>query len=74
MAYHNGQYQIEIRMENGKRKSYVMTIFRIISKYDDGTPKECDMVRPQDKVILEGNEEFMTAFIPLEMVGNGGPG
>lgn len=74
MAYDNGRYVLDLKMEDGSKKRYVMAVFRIISKREDGTPQECDMVMPNDKVILEGNEEFMTAFIPMEMVGNGGGG
>lgn len=44
-----------------------LTVFQIISKDGDGIPLECEMIRDRKTVGIEGGEEFMIAYIPVQM-------
>lgn len=43
------------------------TVFRILDRHPDGTPKTCRLIGDTETVDIEGGEEFMTAYVPAIM-------
>lgn len=53
----------------GKRKApFQHALFRVLSKHEDGTPKECVRIRDDETVEVEEGMEFMTAYLPKVML------
>lgn len=48
-------------------KWYRATVFKIVDK-EAGVPKTLTLIREDEKVSIQGGEEFMTAFAPESMV------
>lgn len=75
MAFRNGRAVVQIKnQQTGQKTDYVLALFKIVKKRNDGSPWICEMLLETDTVHLQGGEEFMTAFVPAEMIGNGGNG
>lgn len=53
---------------NIKGKAYRLALFLVTSRKADGTPNECRRINDDEKVHLEGGEEFFTAFVPDEVL------
>ena len=52
----------------GKQKApFKYVLFRVVTKDEDGLPRELVMVRDDETVKLEEGMEFMTAYIPKVM-------
>lgn len=50
-------------------RMYQLTVFRVASKYEDGTPEECVLL-PNDMTVElahGGGDEFMACYVPRVM-------
>ena len=78
MAYKKGIPYLQLKDSRGNNRGYLMAVFVIKSRHSDGTPKDCRLMAYDEKHKLsedrEKPSEFMTAWVPEEMVGNGGQG
>ncbi len=56
----------------GANDLYKLVVFKVVSKHEDGSPWECEMVLDNQGIEIVGNEEFMTAYVPQVMVKSSG--
>jgi hypothetical protein len=55
-----------ITLPNGK--VHDLALFRILDRDAQGRPKGLELIYDENIVHIEGGEEFMTGFLPREMV------
>lgn len=60
--------------KTGEVKKYEERIALIKSRHTDGTPCDLHLMLDSETITLQGGEEFMTMWCPIEMMGNEGAG
>ncbi len=49
----------------GRTKSkHQLTVFRVLDRHLNGTPKTCVLLGNDETVNIKGGEEFITAYVP----------
>jgi len=59
--------EIELRDKTGKKRRYKLSVALIKGKNILGHPMELTLIDDSQTVTLQGGEEFMTIFVPIEM-------
>lgn len=63
MRVFNGS-TISIPVRNDGEKKYRLTVFRVLSKHEDGTPDELRLIADNEVCELSRDDWFVTAFLP----------
>lgn len=65
---------IEIVQADGSKEKYELRVCAVISRHEDGTPNQLELILNNQKVDVTQKKEFMTVWCPLRMMGNEGTG
>ncbi len=66
--------EIDIQKPNGEIGRYRLTVFRVETRYEDGTPEDVVRIKPDMTCELNPDDssknEFIIGFMPAEVLEN----
>jgi hypothetical protein len=68
VAKTNGLPNVVFVGDARRRIKHVLCVFRIIDKYDDGTPRTVERIPDDMEIAVEDGMEFMTGYVQHQMI------